>query len=76
MSHRTRALIAHLPAEAGNTVIIRGWVSRLRVLARTTFIIVKDCTGEAQCVSATDALHDVAMKLDDAVEIEGLVLYG
>jgi nondiscriminating aspartyl-tRNA synthetase len=73
MSHCTRAFIAHLPAEAGNTVIIRGWVSRLRVLARTTFIIVKDCTGEAQCVSATDALRDVALKLDDAVQIEGAV---
>jgi nondiscriminating aspartyl-tRNA synthetase len=73
MSLRTRAFIVHLPAEAGNTVIIRGWVSRLRVLARTTFIIVKDCTGETQCVSATDALRGAALKLDDAVEIEGVV---
>ena len=73
MSHCARAFIAQLPTEAGNTVMIRGWVSRLRVLARTTFIIVKDCTGEAQCVSGTDALHDTALKLDDAVEIEGVV---
>lgn len=73
MSHCTRAFIAHLPTEAGNTVVIRGWVSRLRVLARTTFIIVKDCTGEAQCVAGTDALDDIALKLDDAVEIEGVV---
>jgi nondiscriminating aspartyl-tRNA synthetase len=72
MSHRTRVFIAHLPAETGNLVIIRGWVSRLRVLARTTFIIVKDCTGEAQCVCATEALRDAALKLDDAVEIEGV----
>jgi nondiscriminating aspartyl-tRNA synthetase len=73
MSHRTRVFIAHLPAETGNTVIIRGWVSRLRVLARTAFIIVKDCTGEAQCVTATEALRDAGLKLDDAVEIEGVV---
>jgi nondiscriminating aspartyl-tRNA synthetase len=73
MSHCARAFIAHLPTEAGNTVMIRGWVSRLRVLARTTFIIVKDCTGEAQCVSGTDALRDVALTLDDAVQIEGVV---
>jgi nondiscriminating aspartyl-tRNA synthetase len=73
MSHRTRALVSRLSAETGNTVIIRGWVSRLRVLARTTFLIVKDCTGEAQCVSATEALRAVALKLDDAVEIEGVV---
>ena len=73
MSLRTRAFVAHLPAETGNTVIIRGWVSRLRVLARTTFIIVKDCTGETQRVSATEALRGAALKLDDAVEIEGVV---
>ena len=73
MSHRTRVFTAHLPAQTGNTVIVRGWVSRLRVLARTTFIVIKDCTGEAQCVSATDTLRDAALKLDDAVEIEGVV---
>jgi nondiscriminating aspartyl-tRNA synthetase len=73
MSYSTRVLITHLLAETGNTVIIRGWVSRFRVLARTTFIIVRDCTGEAQCIAATAALHDVALKLDDAVEIEGVV---
>jgi nondiscriminating aspartyl-tRNA synthetase len=73
MSHCARTFIAYLPTEAGNTVMICGWVSRLRVLARTTFIIVKDCTGEAQCVSGTDALRDVALKPDDAVQIEGVV---
>jgi nondiscriminating aspartyl-tRNA synthetase len=42
-------------------------------LAKTTFIIVKDCTGEAQCVAATDQLRGLHAKLDDAVEIRGMV---
>src|SRR5262249_47602123 len=46
---------------------------RLRVLARTTFLIIKDCTGVAQCVANTEALQDLRPKLDDAIEIRGIV---
>ena len=53
-----RSLISALNAASGEAVVIRGWVHRLRVLAKTTFIIVKDCTGEAQCVAATESLRD------------------
>src|SRR5262249_12374907 len=54
-------------------VLMRGWVYRLRVLAKTTFIILRDCSGEAQCVSTSEALQDLHLKLDDAVEIHGRV---
>jgi nondiscriminating aspartyl-tRNA synthetase len=54
-------------------VILRGWISRLRVLAKTTFIILKDCSGEIQCVAATEAVSRHKMKLDDAVEIRGRI---
>jgi nondiscriminating aspartyl-tRNA synthetase len=68
-----RTLIAALSGEVGRTTVIRGWVYRLRVLAKTTFIIVKDCTGDAQCVAATDSLRGTPIKLDDAIEIHGQV---
>jgi nondiscriminating aspartyl-tRNA synthetase len=45
----------------------------LRVLAKTTFIVMKDCSGEAQCVAATHTLHDLKLKLDDALEVRGVV---
>src|SRR5260370_32052658 len=32
-------------------VLLRGWVHRLRVLARTTFVILRDCSGQVQCVA-------------------------
>ena len=54
-------------------VLIRGWVYRLRVLSRTTFIMLRDCSGEVQCVAPSDALKDLHLKLDDAVEIYGKV---
>src|ERR1700730_8537630 len=73
MSRTRRSLISALNSDRGRAVMVRGWVYRLRVLARTTFIIVKDCTGEAQCVVATEALRDLHVKLDDAVEIHGTV---
>jgi len=46
-------------------------VYRLRVLAKTTFIIVKDCSGEAQCVAATGSLAHLSLKLDDVIEVRG-----
>ena len=54
-------------------VTMCGWVSRLRVLAKTTFIILKDCSGEMQCVAATDSIKDHHLKNDDVIEIRGKV---
>jgi len=68
-----RTLIAALDAQAPQQVLLRGWVYRLRVLAKTTFLVLRDCSGEAQCVAATAALKDIGLKLDDAVEIYGRV---
>jgi nondiscriminating aspartyl-tRNA synthetase len=54
-------------------ILIRGWVFRLRSLSSTTFIVVRDCTGEVQCVMATEAFKELELKLDDAVELVGRV---
>jgi nondiscriminating aspartyl-tRNA synthetase len=72
MSRVRRSLIPALNPASGEAVVILGWVYRLRVLAKTTFIIVKDCTGEGQCVAATESLRDLRLQLDDAVEIHGV----
>jgi nondiscriminating aspartyl-tRNA synthetase len=52
-------------------VRLRGWVYRLRVLGKTAFVILRDCSGEAQCVIATEALKDHQLKVEDVVEIRG-----
>ena len=43
-----RALIHSLGQFIDQEVLLRGWVYRLRVLAKTTFIVIKDCSGEAR----------------------------
>ena len=68
-----RTLVQSLGQLLEQEVLIRGWVYRLRVLAKTTFIILRDCSGEAQCVTTSEALKDLHLKLDDAVEIHGRV---
>lgn len=68
-----RTFVADLNAKVGELILIRGWVYRLRILAKTTFIVIKDCSGQAQCVAGTDTLHDLKLKLDDAIEVRGKV---
>jgi nondiscriminating aspartyl-tRNA synthetase len=68
-----RALIHSLGQRIDREVLLRGWVYRLRVLAKTTFIVIRDCSGEAQCVAGSDLLKDLHLKLDDCVEIHGRV---
>lgn len=68
-----RTLISRLGEMAGEEIILRGWVHRLRELARTSFIVVRDCTGMVQCVAATEELRGRQLKTDDAIEIRGRV---
>jgi nondiscriminating aspartyl-tRNA synthetase len=68
-----RSFIEALPELVRQQVRLRGWVYRLRVLGKTTFIVLRDCSGEAQCVAATDAVREFHLKVEDAIEITGEV---
>jgi nondiscriminating aspartyl-tRNA synthetase len=72
-TYNQRALIHSLGQFIDQETVLRGWVYRLRVLARTTFIVIRDCSGEVQCVTGSDLLKDLHLKLDDCVEIYGRV---
>lgn len=54
-------------------VRLRGWIYRLRVLGKTTFVILRDCSGEVQCVIGSDAVKEHRVKVEDVVEIQGNV---
>src|SRR5580698_3668389 len=73
IARKARVFAASAIQMAEQTVLIRGWVFRLRSLASTTFIVVRDCTGDIQCVIATERFKDLHVKLDDAVELTGRV---
>ena len=66
-----RTFIQSLPEAIPGEVILRGWVYRLRVLGKTTFVILKDCSGEAQCVAATEAVGVLRLKTEDVIEVRG-----
>jgi nondiscriminating aspartyl-tRNA synthetase len=68
-----RRFIQSLNQSIGDEVLLRGWVHKLRSLAKTTFVILRDCSGEVQCVAASELLKDLHLRLDDAVEISGRV---
>jgi nondiscriminating aspartyl-tRNA synthetase len=68
-----RVFIQSLAAFVHQEVILRGWVYRLRVLGKTTFVILKDCSGEAQCVGASEVIRELHLKAEDVIEVRGSV---
>jgi len=68
-----RVFIESLPNFVDREVALRGWVCRMRVLGKTTFVVLKDCSGEVQCVAAPESIKEHHLKLEDAVEIVGRV---
>ncbi|MCZ6710333.1 MAG: OB-fold nucleic acid binding domain-containing protein, partial [Gammaproteobacteria bacterium] len=73
MEQKPRLFVESARSRIGERVVLRGWIYRLRTLRDTTFVVLKDCTGEIQCVAATVDLHDSRLKRDDTVEVIGLV---
>jgi nondiscriminating aspartyl-tRNA synthetase len=68
-----RVFIESLPNLVQQEVALRGWVCRMRVLGKTAFVVLKDCSGEVQCVAAPESIKEHHLKLEDAVEIVGRV---
>ena len=66
-----RVFIRFLPDFVQQEVVIRGWVCRMRVLGKTIFVVLKDCSGEVQCVASPESIKDQHLKLEDTLEITG-----
>lgn len=68
-----RVLVEAIPNFVRQEVTLRGWVSRIRVLGKTVFVVLRDCSGEVQCVAAPESIREYHLKLEDTVEIVGRV---
>jgi nondiscriminating aspartyl-tRNA synthetase len=68
-----RVFAEEVSALVSEEVRLQGWVYHLRILGKTAFIILRDCSGEAQCVIASEALKEHKLKVEDVVEISGVV---
>ena len=75
----TKTTIRQLSQHVGQTVTLSGWVYNTRSSGKIAFVILRDGTGQCQCVieknETTDAFFDEARKLsqESSVEITGLV---
>ncbi len=67
-----RVFIENICGLVPGEVRLQGWIYRLRALGKTAFVILRDCTGEAQCVIASEALKKLSLKMEDVVEIQGM----
>ena len=68
-----RTFAEEVPRLVQQDIRLRGWVYHLRILGKTAFLILRDCTGEAQCVIASEALKELKLKVEDVVEVVGTV---
>ncbi|HEY3999188.1 MAG TPA: aspartate--tRNA(Asn) ligase [Candidatus Xenobia bacterium] len=69
----SRTLVSGVAHHVGAEVRLQGWLYRVRSLARSTFLLLRDRTGVVQCVAATADLKGQELKVDDAVEVTGTV---
>jgi aspartyl/asparaginyl-tRNA synthetase len=56
----------HISEFITGEVRLRGWVYRLRILDKTAFVVVRDCSGEARCVAAPEVPRE--HKLKDVID--------
>jgi nondiscriminating aspartyl-tRNA synthetase len=68
-----RIFAENIRESVGAGVRLRGWIYHLRILGKTAFVILRDCSGDAQCVIASEALKEHRLKVEDVVEIQGCV---
>ena len=68
-----RVFAENLSALVEREVQLKGWVYHLRILGKTAFIVLRDRTGEAQCVIASAALKEYKLKAEDVIEVLGTV---
>ena len=71
-----RTPVSGLPAQAGSTVTIAGWVQALRLQRAMQFVVVRDHTGTVQVThrrdgSALESLLD-SLTVESAVRISGV----
>lgn len=68
-----RTFVSDLNDTVSGEVMLRGWVHRLRELAKTTFIVLHDCSGTVQCVADPTTTRELALHLDAAIEVRGRI---
>jgi asparaginyl-tRNA synthetase len=70
MEYRT---ISDLPSLVGERVAVRGWIRRLRSSGKISFLVLRDGTGDVQCVFVKNEVDEDAWKTLDSLSHEASV---
>jgi nondiscriminating aspartyl-tRNA synthetase len=68
-----RIFVEAIPNFDGQEVVLRGWVSSLRILGKVVFVVLRDCSGEVQGVATPEFFKEHHLKLEDTIEMIGRV---
>jgi nondiscriminating aspartyl-tRNA synthetase len=66
-----RTLIAELNRSQTGTVLLKGWIRRIRETKSTTFVVLQDCSGLIQVVADPASLKNLGLRGESAVAIVG-----
>ncbi|KKI92822.1 aspartyl-tRNA synthetase [Bacillus sp. SA1-12] len=72
MDGKKRILISECKSYLKQTVTLKGWVHRVRHLGNISFLLLKDRSGEIQCV-LEQQLAGYKVENESAVQIKGIV---
>ncbi len=67
-----RTMVNALGNEVGKSIVLCGWVHRIRQLKRVGFIILKDRSGYVQCVVEPELLNTI--RLESVIKVTGNVV--
>ncbi|MDH3732223.1 MAG: asparagine--tRNA ligase [Gemmatimonadota bacterium] len=65
--------IEDLPELAGETVALRGWIRRFRSSGKISFLVLRDGTGEVQCVFVKNEIEEEVWETLDSLGHEAAV---
>jgi aspartyl/asparaginyl-tRNA synthetase len=66
-----RMRIADLKSPGPKSIVLKGWIRRIRETKSTTFIVLQDCSGTIQVVAGPVLLRNLGLRAESAVAIEG-----
>lgn len=68
-----RSLICELKEKPNESVIIMGWIHKIRKLGKLAFLIIRDRSGLVQCVLNSKDIDIRGIKVESVVNVKGQV---
>lgn len=66
-----RSLVGQLSSKVGETVVVMGWVHRIRALKAVSFVILRDRSGLVQCVVENKLMASLNLQNECVVKVTG-----